>query len=223
MPDPNSSNHWDLLATDLGVKLPAEEAVSQPAESASAASAAASRSRRREPRGRRRLVGHELGFACQQPWLDARAAAGCAGCSRHRRSARCPPVSEPPGCQGRSAATAPPPDTPEESPNFFDERFDFEEPFDLLESSERRAGPGREKDARTKDEAKEKRPRKRRHRRRSGKESEHKDSHEPAPADDGRKPAPSRLPRACGGRGEIRIERPAVAAAEEVGVEEVGA
>ncbi len=29
-----------------------------------------------------------------------------------------------------------PPESPEESPNFFDERFDFEEPYDLLESAE---------------------------------------------------------------------------------------
>ena len=36
------------------------------------------------------------------------------------------------------------PAAPEESPNFFDERFDFEEPFDLLESSESRGARGGE-------------------------------------------------------------------------------
>jgi hypothetical protein len=60
----------------------------------------------------------------------------------------------------------PPPELPEESPNFFDERFDFEEPFDLLESTEPPVATTETSgDA---EESTEKRPRRRRRRRGRG-------------------------------------------------------
>ena len=49
-----------------------------------------------------------------------------------------PPLPEP------ERRASPPPETPEESPNFFDERFDFEEPFDLLESVGTAGGHGQD-------------------------------------------------------------------------------
>jgi hypothetical protein len=68
------------------------------------------------------------------------------------------------------------PEAAEESPNFFDERFDFEEPFDLLESAEPPAA-GPEAPPET-TEPGEKHPRKRRRRRRRGRESVRGDSRE---------------------------------------------
>ena len=56
-------------------------------------------------------------------------------------------------------------EAPEESPNFFDERFDFEEPFDLLESSE---PPALDQPKGESEETTEKRPRRRRRRRGRG-------------------------------------------------------
>jgi hypothetical protein len=62
----------------------------------------------------------------------------------------------------------------EDSPNFFDESFDFEEPFDLLESSDAPAAlPPVE-------ELEEPRPRKRHRRRRSGRDSERPQSRAPS-------------------------------------------
>ena len=67
----------------------------------------------------------------------------------------------------------PQPEAPEVSPNFFDERFDFEEPFDLLESPE--STTATEADDETA-EPEEKRPRKRRRRRRRPRSAEQRDA-----------------------------------------------
>ena len=69
------------------------------------------------------------------------------------------------------------PEAAEESPNFFDERFDFEEPFDLLESGESAAVPPETSEQAG--ESGERRPRKRRRRRRRGREGEPRESREP--------------------------------------------
>ena len=79
-----------------------------------------------------------------------------------------PPLPEP------ERRVPPPPETPEESPNFFDERFDFEEPFDLLESSEPPAATAETAGETT--EPAEKRPRRRRRRRRRGRGDEQRES-----------------------------------------------
>ncbi len=80
-----------------------------------------------------------------------------------------PPAAEP----GRRSAAVP--EAAEESPNFFDERFDFEEPFDLLESAEAPAvSPEAPEPAAA--ESSERPPRKRRRRRRRGRDSEQRDS-----------------------------------------------
>lgn len=70
------------------------------------------------------------------------------------------------------------PERGEESPNFFDEQFDLEEPFDLLESDVGSAAAPKA------EELAEKRPRKRRRRRRPAKGSEDRKTSEPAPDDD---------------------------------------
>lgn len=70
------------------------------------------------------------------------------------------------------------PERGEESPNFFDEQFDLEEPFDLLESD------GGNDAAPKAEEPAEKRPRKRRRRRRPAKGSEDRKTSESAPGGD---------------------------------------
>jgi ribonuclease E len=88
--------------------------------------------------------------------------------------------------------TAAVPQAAEESPNFFDERFDFEEPYDLLESGEAPAAgpetaePTTEPTTESTDEPAEKRPRRRRRRRGRGRgrDSEQRDSSEKAQPED---------------------------------------
>ncbi len=75
----------------------------------------------------------------------------------------------------------------EDSPNFYDESFDFEEPFDLLESPDAQPAAVPAAEGVETDEIKEKRPRRRRRRRRSGRgDSERGEAAEGAapPSDD---------------------------------------
>jgi ribonuclease E len=173
MPDSNPSSHWDSLASDLGIQFPAEEPVlKQPIAVPPQAP---------PPKSPPRVTRPTPPPAPASNWESLASNLGLAPAPQPAAAQPASPsqaaVFEPAAAkEGRRAAPAP--DTPEESPNFFDERFDFEEPFDLLESSEAATPPAAEKD-----EAEEKRPRKRRHRRRSGKGSDRKDSHETAPVE----------------------------------------
>ena len=166
MTEPNSSNHWDSLISDLGAMPPAEEESRrqpgpqqpQPARTKKPASAA------HRPR----------------PAADWDLIAGKLGVTPAPR-----PIEPPQEIVESSVAPAEAPRqisiTPErgeESPNLFDEQFDFEEPFDLLESADgNTAAPKAEGPA-------EKRPRKRRRRRRPAKGSEDRKPSGPAPDDD---------------------------------------
>ena len=125
-----------------------------------------------------------------------------------------PSASAPPRAAAKQdRRDAPAPQTAEESPNFFDERFDFEEPFDLLEPSE--AAPPPAPVAETKEPPEEKRPRKRHRQRRSGRESDREDSHEPA-AEVAESPSPEAAPLA-----DESAPVSTIVAAEGIGVEEV--
>jgi ribonuclease E len=106
-----------------------------------------------------------------------------------------PPAAPPVAEQARRGARAP--EAPEESPNFFDERFDFEEPFDLLESAEAaesvepaeaaesaEALPTADEPTAETGGPRSKRPRRRRRRRRGGGEHrEGRDANAPAGED----------------------------------------
>ncbi|MBU4272820.1 MAG: hypothetical protein KKE86_03525 [Planctomycetes bacterium] len=166
MTEPNSSKHWDSLISDLGAIPPAEEESRrqpgpqqpQPARTEKPASAA----------------------HCPRPAADWDLIAGKLGVTPTPR-----PIEPPQEIVESSVAPAEAPRqvsiTPErgeESPNFFDEQFDFEEPFDLLESA------GGSAAAPKAEEPAEKRPRKRRRRRRPAKEFEDRKPSGPAPDDD---------------------------------------
>lgn len=168
MTEPNSSNHWDSLISDLGAKPPAEEeslrqpGPQQPQPARTKKPAAAHRSR---PAADWDLIAGNLGVTPVTPATQ--------------------PIEPPRKIVESSVAPAEAPRhvsiTPErgeESPNFFDEQFDFEEPFDLLEPADgSAAAPKAEEPA-------EKRPRKRRRRRRPAKGSEDRKPSGPAPDDD---------------------------------------
>ncbi len=111
------------------------------------------------------MLASELGLAPAPPAITPPAIAP-------PTSVAAPPSSPPE--QSRRGAT--PPEAPEESPNFFDERFDFEEPFDLLESSESPAATAEATAEAT--EPTEKRPHKRRRRRRRGRGGEQREPRE---------------------------------------------
>jgi len=106
------------------------------------------------------------------------------------------------------------PETAEESPNFFDERFDFEEPFDLLESAEPPAAepgaPARE------GEPEERRPRRRHRRRRRGREPEPRDATQQAVSEEAADRSGSMAPAAEAGEAPaVDSERPRDEAAAE--------
>jgi hypothetical protein len=136
MTDPNSPSHWDELISTLGATpSPQEQESQQPHPTASPQSpphkSVPRKSQHHQPaKAPSRpadwdMLASQLGVAPELP-PTAPPAPSVAGPS---------PVVPPPLPEPSRRAT-PPPETPEESPNFFDERFDFEEPFDLLESSE---------------------------------------------------------------------------------------
>ncbi len=95
-------------------------------------------------------------------------------------------------------------EAPEESPNFFDERFDFEEPFDLLESSEQRAAGATETPAETA-EPEGKTPRPRRRRRRGGRSGEAKSSRRPSAEAAVAEPDDSRSAQPAAGQSELEL------------------
>jgi hypothetical protein len=88
------------------------------------------------------------------------------------------------------AAQPPPlPDAAEESPNFFDERFDFSEPFDVLENGESSAVAAEPAEP---GESTEQRPRRRRRRRGRGRPRDSESREGRAESSEGREPAASR-------------------------------
>lgn len=190
MTDSNSPNHWDALASTLGAQpTPQEVDATQPKPTVSQTPPPRKPAPRKEsvaaapPRTANwDMLASELGLEpAPQPVAPPRAAAPRqvvppAIPKQERRPV--PPAAFAP----KPAAFAPkqedqaptPPELPEESPNFFDERFDFEEPFDLLESSETPAGAAEAGEETA--ESTEKRPRKRRRRRRRGRGGESREA-----------------------------------------------
>jgi hypothetical protein len=209
MADPNSSNHWDSLASDLGVEVANEEAAKQQPATASSQPLPTPKPPRTSPRAPAPsanwdALASNLGLApAPEPVAPTKSAAVSP-----------PPASTPPPAAAKpDRRDVPPPQTAEESPNFFDERFDFEEPFDLLEPSE--AAPPPAPAAETKEPV-EQRPRKRHRRRRSGRESEHKDTREPTAGDVAESPAPQAAPSA-----DESATVSTIVAAEGIGVEDI--
>lgn len=158
MTDPNSPSHWDQLASSLGAAPSPEQVDSrQPGPSPSAPPSPKAPARQKRPTDATRqtadwekLAG-DLGISPSPPPVPPENVAE-------------PVVSVPPPLP-ESARPAPPvSERPEESPNFFDERFDFEEPFDLLDASEPLTSTS--ESAGQTAETEEKRSRKRRRRRR---------------------------------------------------------
>jgi hypothetical protein len=217
MTDPNPANHWNSLAADLGVRVPDEEVVShEPAPPSSRA--VPPPPPRAAPPSRPApapvaaanwdALASDLGLAPAPPPVAAKPVAVEPVAAEPPPSASAPS----PSAAKRDRRDAPAPETAEESPNFFDERFDFEEPFDLLEPSEAAPPPP----AAETTEPTEKRPRKRHRGRRSGKKSERKESHEPAAVEEIEVPSTEALPPADD---SDRVST--IVAAEGIGVEEV--
>ncbi|MEN6404899.1 MAG: hypothetical protein ABFC77_00355 [Thermoguttaceae bacterium] len=155
MTDSNSPNHWDALASSLGATPPAEEALRQPSPPSPAPSAPAV---------------HKPESRHDRPAAPANWDALASKLGVTPTSEPVPPVvrSAAPVAPKPSASTpvAPKPAVAEESPNFFDERFDFDEPYDLLESVEKTSAEAKAVVAEEPAEQDEKRPRRRRRRRR---------------------------------------------------------
>jgi hypothetical protein len=173
MTDSNSPSHWDVLASMLGAKPPQEEVSRQPSPpaakqpSAPKTPARASQPPKPPQTSSWDVLATNLGISqVAPPELPKTPPKPVTAPS----DVVTPPLPEP----GRRSATQP--ETPEESPNFFDERFDFEEPFDLLEASEAPVVPSAETPTEP-TEPTEKRPRRRRRRRR-GRGGERQDSQE---------------------------------------------
>jgi hypothetical protein len=153
MSEQKSPSHWDTLASTLGAKPSHREAAKQPSPPPPPAAAPPPHPRKSTPTPRPTAG-----------WDTLASEFGIAGS---------PPTAEPPAVIAATpSAAVPAPETPEESPNFFDERFDFEEPFDLLEGGETPA-PATDA-AKPSTESSERRPRKRR-RRRGGRKGERRD------------------------------------------------
>lgn len=187
MTDQNSSNHWESLASELGAEI--EPVVEEPRPSgAPQPQPVASQPMtplRAAPRPRRQdqpesaaetswdLLAGELGIVPLPPPPQP------------APSSSVPAAEKPPEAVVAAALAkepirraVPPAESAEESPNFFDERFDFEEPFDLLESADVSAAEADAPAAVV--EPSEKRSRKRRRRHRRGRESRQADTREPA-------------------------------------------
>ncbi|MBN1394084.1 MAG: hypothetical protein JW959_03580 [Pirellulales bacterium] len=156
MTEPNPSNHWDALISSLGATPPDEEAAlrqpepKQPEPAPNAKLSPVERSPR--PPADWNLIAGELGVDAPPEKIAP--------------SAETPApldVAEEPS--RRVSVT---PERGDESPNFFDEKFDFEEPFDLLESG--KAAVDAPKSDEPAEEHAEKRSKKRRRRRRPEKD-----------------------------------------------------
>jgi hypothetical protein len=185
MTDPNKANHWDDLASTLGATPSADDAALRqsgppPSQPRSPAKPAARASRQRAAPTRSAdwdVLASDLGLAPAPPPKASPPAAPPAVAAPRSTTVPSSTVSSLPEQGERDV---PPPRAPEESPNFFDERFDPEEPFDLLESSESSSAAS-ETAGEAAVEPTESRPRKRRRRRRSrGRGS---DQREPPAAD----------------------------------------
>ena len=176
MTEPNSPNHWDLLASTLGASAPAEEpAAQQPSPAAPPPVHKPSHHERKTtPQvANWDLLASDLGLAPAAPPPVAPSTPTPTAARQAEPVEPIVPFTPKPDplaalfgpLPERERHETPPPETPEESPNFFDERFDFEEPFDLLESSES-AGSVEEAAVEGSESTEEKRPRRRRRRRR---------------------------------------------------------
>ena len=173
MTDPNSPSHWDELASTLGATPSPEQAdASQPGPLPS------------DPPCPKPTKHQDRSTIAPRQTVDWNKLAGELGLEPP------PPPAAPPESIAEPVAATPPPlpepahpslpvsGTPEDSPNFFDERFDFEEPFDLLEASEPRTAATEPTEQTT--ETEEERSRKRRRRRRPrGRTSDQRQSPEP--------------------------------------------
>jgi len=178
MSEPTQKSHWDSLLTELGATPPAqEEEPRQPPPSVPP--------RPYIPKSDRRpkrpaspppspaswdALASELGIqpAPTETSVEPSAPLSAAAASDVSAMPLERAGTDSPRAELASVASA------EESPNFYDEPFDFEEPFDLLESTEgmKAPPPGSEKPQET-----EKRSRKRRRRRRPGRgDSAHRDA-----------------------------------------------
>jgi hypothetical protein len=131
MNDPHAENHWKDLASILGA-TPPTEAESPPPSAANLPPII-------KPVGQKR----PKPAATPPKNADWDSIALNLGIEPPRPVEPQPPVVQPSGPKAIETVPAkqPPyttvsPETGDESPNFFDEKFDFEEPFDLLESAE---------------------------------------------------------------------------------------
>lgn len=182
MTEPNSSSHWDSLISDLGAKPPVEEeSQRQPApqqpEPPRPEKPAPVEHRSRPATNWDQLAGNLGVTSAPQPIEPPQAIEP-------------PQPIEPPQAIVESSVApteatrrvSVTPERGEESPNFFDEQFDFEEPFDLLEPDDSSAAAPKAEE--TTEEPAEKRPRKRRRRRRPAKGSEDRKPSGPVADDD---------------------------------------
>jgi hypothetical protein len=175
MTDPNPANNWDLLASTLGAAPAPDERLKQPAPAAP--QPAKPRKGESRPAHAERSAAPAMAANWDMLASELGAAPAPAPVAPPPRAAVAPPSAPE---HRRPAAPPPLPESAEESPNFFDERFDFEEPFDLLEAGETRAaGPEPAGEA---GEPTEKRPRRRRRRGRRGRGSEQRAAREPGSA-----------------------------------------
>jgi hypothetical protein len=188
MSDPNPPSHWDLLSSILGA-TPSPEAAEprQPSRPPSKKPAPRASHHQRPAAPSRPADWDKLANALGLPPAPAPAVSPPAPVMPPPARSAPPPArsaAAPPPLPGQSHRGSPAPEAPEGSPNFFDERFDFDEPFDLLESSESASPPAEASEQTT--ESAEGRPR-RRHRRRRGRNGGRRDSREagaPAAPDD---------------------------------------
>jgi len=216
MSEPSPPNNWDDLISSLGVTPPTEE--EKPAAHPTPAKKPASRPPHPEKPASPQasdwdLLASELGVApvssppppppppaarekkFERPPAREEHRKPPPAREEHRKP---PPAREehrrPPTAQEKAqepvAAQPPPlPETAEESPNFFDERFDFSEPFDVLENGESSAvaaEPGEP------GESAEQRPRRRRRRRGRGRPRDSESREGRAESSEGREPAASK-------------------------------
>jgi len=218
MTEPNVSNHWDLLASELGATTPSEEsAAPQPSPAPPPSVQKPVHHERKAPPATANwdMLASELGIAPAAP------VAPVASVTPAEPAAAAPspePVAAEPelkpflpwtpkpdpladlfGPLPERERTETPSEAPEESPNYFDERFDFEEPYDLLESSEAEKST-EEAVGEDSESTEEKRPRRRRRRRRRGRGGEQRRPSEPVSDEDS---------------GQVASEEEAVAAGEE--------
>jgi hypothetical protein len=194
MAEQNPTNHWDLLASKLGAKRTHhEEDVRQVGPPSSPPPSAPKPSTRSGHRKAASASSKTAGWdaLASEFGLEGAAPAPMPSppASEAMPSVAPSPVPLPLANETIPSATALPqppeesrrgslpPETPEESPNFFDERFDFEEPFDLLEVTE---SPATATEAvEQPSEPSENRPRKRRRRRRRGRGGEQSEPRQP--------------------------------------------